>query len=391
MPSRSIEVTIPDTAELDREASGLIAQAKAFEVIDASSYATANTIAGTLRNYERRVVEFFAPMRKAAREADRIARETERAKVAPAENARAILDRKALDWRRAEDARLADEARARAEAARKEEEEKRLAMAAAAEEAGDAELAEAIIDSAAPPMPAVEVVPVAPRVDGRTIVRRFSAECVDQSALVAFVVVWRDQPVPQAVPPLPSVSTASDPLLSAPSGAAAAPDTVEPEELVVSVVGLVAAPGLVTLAPGTRVADALTAAGGALPGADLTGINLAQRLADGDQLVVGAAPPDPPPPASSVSSAGTGAGSRASASGGAASGGAASGGAAGPVNLNTADEAALDALPGVGPVTAAAIIAWRDENGPFTDVEQLGEVDGIGPARLARLRMLVTV
>ncbi|MBH0120259.1 ComEA family DNA-binding protein [Rhodococcus sp. CX] len=211
------------------------------------------------------------------------------------------------------------------------------------------------------------------------------------AALVAFVVVWRDQPVPQAVPPLPSVSTASEPLVSAPSGAAAAPDMAEPEELVVSVVGLVAAPGLVTLAPGTRVADALTAAGGALPGADLTGINLAQRVADGDQIVVGAAPPDPPPPASSVSSVGTGAGSRASAPGGAASGGTASGGAAGPVNLNTADEAVLDALPGVGPVTAAAIIAWRDENGPFTDVEQLGEVDGIGPARLARLRTLVTV
>ncbi|WP_420753513.1 helix-hairpin-helix domain-containing protein [Rhodococcus sp. O3] len=201
------------------------------------------------------------------------------------------------------------------------------------------------------------------------------------AALVAFVVVWRDQPVPQAVPPLPSVSTVSEPLVSVPSGAAPTSDAVEPEELVVSVVGLVAAPGLVTLAPGSRVADALTAAGGALPGADLTGINLAQRVADGDQIVVGAVPPDPPPPASSVSSAGTGVGSPAPTSGG----------AAGPVNLNTADEAALDALPGVGPVTAAAIVAWRDENGPFTDVEQLGEVDGIGPARLARLRTLVTV
>ncbi|WP_068159647.1 ComEA family DNA-binding protein [Rhodococcus phenolicus] len=211
------------------------------------------------------------------------------------------------------------------------------------------------------------------------------------AALVAFVVVWRDQPVPQAVPPLPSVSAVSEPPGSEPpgseppgsepSGGASVSETTEPEELVVSVVGLVGAPGLVTLAPGTRVADALTAAGGALPGADLAGINLAQRVADGDQIVVGAVPPDPPPPASSVSSAGTGAGSPAPA---AESG-------AGPVNLNTADEAALDALPGVGPVTAAAIIAWRDENGPFTDVEQLGEVDGIGPARLARLRTVVTV
>lgn len=203
------------------------------------------------------------------------------------------------------------------------------------------------------------------------------------AALVAFVVVWRDQPVPQAVPPLPSVSAVSGPPVSAPSGGASAPEATEPEELVVSVVGLVGAPGLVTLAPGTRVADALTAAGGALPGADLAGINLAQRVADGDQIVVGAVPPDPPPPASSVSSAGAGTGTGSSAR--AAESG------AGPVNLNTADEAALDALPGVGPVTAAAIIAWRDANGPFTDVEQLGEVDGIGPARLARLRTVVTV
>lgn len=204
------------------------------------------------------------------------------------------------------------------------------------------------------------------------------------AALVAFIVVWRDQPVPQPVPPLPSVSTVSEPLLSeprvsAPSGTAT--EAAEPAELVASVVGLVGAPGLVTLAPGARVADALTAAGGALPGADLAGINLAQRVADGDQIVVGAVPPDPPPPASGVSNAGIGAGSPASPSGD----------GAGPVNLNTADETALDALPGVGPVTAAAIIAWRDANGPFTDVEQLGEVDGIGPARLARLRPLVMV
>jgi competence protein ComEA len=61
------------------------------------------------------------------------------------------------------------------------------------------------------------------------------------------------------------------------------------------------------------------------------------------------------------------------------------------VNLNTATEAELDELPGVGPVTAAAIISWRTYNGKFTDIEQLGEVDGIGPARLAKLRVLVSV
>lgn len=201
------------------------------------------------------------------------------------------------------------------------------------------------------------------------------------AALVAFVVVWREQPVPQAVPPLPSVVTGSEPAAVPPAGAAAPPPA--PEELVVSVVGLVGAPGLVTVVPGARVADALTAAGGALPGADLAGINLAQRVADGDQIVVGVLPPDPPPPASGVSSAGAGTSGGSSAT--------ASEGGGGPVNLNTADVAALDALPGVGPVTAAAIIGWREANGPFADVEQLGEVDGIGPARLARLRALVTV
>ncbi|WP_258008723.1 ComEA family DNA-binding protein, partial [Rhodococcus sp. ENV425] len=89
----------------------------------------------------------------------------------------------------------------------------------------------------------------------------------------------------------------------------------------------------------------------------------------------------PVPPASGVSGSGG--------KGGVGEPGAPPG--AGPVNLNTADEATLDALPGVGPVTAAAIVAWRRDNGPFTDVEQLAEVDGIGPARLARLRTLVVV
>ncbi len=116
---------------------------------------------------------------------------------------------------------------------------------------------------------------------------------------------------------------------------------------------------------------------GAVDGADLIGLNLARRVADGDQIVVGIAPPQPVPQASGIV--------------GAQTPGDAPPEAGGPVDLNTADETALDALPGVGPVTAAAIVSWRDTNGSFTDVEQLGEVDGIGPARLARLRELVTV
>ncbi|MBS9371512.1 ComEA family DNA-binding protein [Rhodococcus sp. B50] len=205
------------------------------------------------------------------------------------------------------------------------------------------------------------------------------------AAAVALVVVWRDRPVAEPVPPLPRVEVVESVAPSAairPRAAEAAQpgtaDVTQPgtAEIVVSVVGAVARPGLVRLQPGTRVADALEAAGGAAEGADLVALNLARRVADGDQIVVGIAPPQPVPHSSGIVSAQT------------SSAGPPEGG--GLLNLNAADEAALDALPGVGPVTAAAIVSWRESNGPFTDVEQLGEVDGIGPARLARLRELVT-
>ncbi|TSE00032.1 ComEA family DNA-binding protein [Skermania sp. ID1734] len=185
------------------------------------------------------------------------------------------------------------------------------------------------------------------------------------AAVLTGVVVLRGTPAPAPAPPLSAVSTA-------PTSSAA---PAESGEIVVSVVGLVEHGGLVHLRPGARVADALAAAGGAKPGADLLALNLAQRLADGQQIVV--AGPGSGPPAA----AGAGGGSPESAT---PKGG-------GKVNLNTATVADLDGLPGVGPVTAAAIVAWRDANGRFTDVAQLGEVDGIGPARLARLRDLVAL
>ncbi|UYP17599.1 ComEA family DNA-binding protein [Rhodococcus sp. Z13] len=191
------------------------------------------------------------------------------------------------------------------------------------------------------------------------------------AAVVTLVVLWRDRPVAEPVPPLPSVE------IAAPTATSETGEPEESGEQVVSVVGAVARPGLVRLAPGARVADALDAAGGALDGADLIGLNLARRVADGDQIVVGVVPLQPVPPSSGILD------------GGGEASGADTGG--GLLDLNTADEAALDALPGVGPVTAAAIVAWRTTHGPFTDIEQLGEVDGIGPARLARLRPLVTV
>ncbi|MFI6364410.1 helix-hairpin-helix domain-containing protein [Nocardia sp. NPDC050630] len=217
------------------------------------------------------------------------------------------------------------------------------------------------------------------------------------AVVVAAVVVLRERPVAQMVP-LPSavrVSTGTVPAglsaasMAASSGAAASalPVTTSPTtELVISVVGLVHRGGLVRLPAGSRVADALTAAGGARDGADLSGLNLAQRLQDGDQVLVGPSGPNPGPQLGSTTI---------SASGRPPSGSASNSSAAhrpsSKIDLNTATEAELDALPGLGPVTARAIVTWRTTNGRFTDVAQLGEVDGIGPARLARLRDLVTV
>ncbi|WP_123025182.1 ComEA family DNA-binding protein [Mycolicibacterium stellerae] len=201
------------------------------------------------------------------------------------------------------------------------------------------------------------------------------------AVLVTIFTLLRDNtpPVTSAkLPPVEMVSTAQP-----------TPSTPAPEgPVVVSVVGLVHKPGLVTLSSGARIADALSAAGGALDGADLIGLNMARRLADGEQIIVGiAAPPgEPTTMGSSVATQPTGS---ASASGREQ---AASESAAGaPVDLNTATEEQLDALPGVGPVTAAAIIAWRDANGSFASVDQLADVDGIGPARLEKLRAQVHV
>ncbi|MGV9710387.1 helix-hairpin-helix domain-containing protein [Gordonia sp. NPDC003424] len=180
-------------------------------------------------------------------------------------------------------------------------------------------------------------------------------------------------------------------------GAAGAAASTSPSaELVVSVVGLVRRPGLVRLPPAARVADAIARAGGAREGADLLSLNMAQRVNDGDQILVGYAhgPGRMTLRSAVVAAGGEADGGRSPStipSAGAGPRAAATSAPGGKVDLNTATEAQLDALPGVGPVTAKAILAWRDRHGRFTSVDQLGEVDGIGPARLAKLRDLVTV
>ncbi|MTB87693.1 ComEA family DNA-binding protein [Aeromicrobium senzhongii] len=186
------------------------------------------------------------------------------------------------------------------------------------------------------------------------------------AGLAAVLTVWwllAGRPQETAVPPASTVEVAGT--------EASAPAT---GELVVDVAGKVRRPGIVTLPPGSRVHEAIAAAGGVKGRVDTTALNLARVLNDGEQVVVGSAPPP------------------AAAAPGASSGSAAAPGApAGQVNLNTADLVALDTLPGVGPVTAEAIVAWRDENGPFRSVEDLLDVKGIGEATLAELRDRVTV
>ena len=169
----------------------------------------------------------------------------------------------------------------------------------------------------------------------------------------------RSLPRPVEVSTAPSGGTASAPAPASPS-----PEVV----VLVDVAGWVRQPGVYEFTEGARVIDAIDAAGGARPGALLQALNLAAPLADGTQILVpregqeGVAPP--------------------------VSGGAVAGGL---VNVNTATATELEELPGVGEVIAQAIVDYRTENGPFTSVDQLVDVSGIGDATLESIRDLVTV
>jgi competence protein ComEA len=157
----------------------------------------------------------------------------------------------------------------------------------------------------------------------------------------------------------------------APAAVASSSTSTTVGELLVHAAGAVASPGVHAVPLGSRVADLLAAAGGATPDADVDRVNLAAPLADGQRVWfprVGEAPPPDAAPAEGGSPE-----------------------SAGPLDLNTATVEQLEALPGVGPSIAAAIVEHRDRNGPFRSVDGLLDVAGIGPSRLEELRDLVTV
>ncbi|MFC6087598.1 helix-hairpin-helix domain-containing protein [Sphaerisporangium aureirubrum] len=208
--------------------------------------------------------------------------------------------------------------------------------------------------------------------------------------LTGGVYLWRTRPVPDPLPLLPvatttfpaalqpssGTSTPAGPALPVagpapvaqppPPGASGAPTA----QVVVHVTGKVRRPGLVTLPMGARVADAVTAAGGFRAGVTATGLNLARRLTDGEQIIVGAKPGTlaPPPPAPDPAAA-----------------------PPPPLDLNTATAGQLETLPGVGEVLATRITEFRQTHGGFRSVDQLRDVTGIGERKYADLRPRVRV
>lgn len=215
-------------------------------------------------------------------------------------------------------------------------------------------------------------------------VRWVGAGRVVASAVVVLAVVagsyWLVKPPPATTETkLPyanssSNSTHTSSTIASVGGSLVPPPTVGSQVLVVHVAGAVHTPGVYRLDAGSRVVDAVLAAGGVAADSNSDAINLAAVLTDGARVYVPRVG-EVSPPVALVGSGAAGAGSTTS----------------GPVNLNSATADDLDTLPGVGPATAAAILAYRDQHGPFTSVDDLADVRGIGPVKLDALRGLIAV
>ena len=182
-----------------------------------------------------------------------------------------------------------------------------------------------------------------------------------------------------ATAPLPEASSAASLGPAAPGDLAGSPSVGVSGGVVVDVVGKVLKPGVFTLPTSSRIVDAIAAAGGARPGTDLTTLDLASKLIDGEEIFVGI-----PPPSGTAQTVGGVVGGSPAAGVGESAG-------ATVVDLNSATQAELETLPGVGAVTAQRILAWRTQHGRFASVSQLQQVSGIGPSKYAALAGRVKV
>ena len=229
-------------------------------------------------------------------------------------------------------------------------------------------------DREQPPRRSVRIAPAGRALGGLALL-------VALAVATATVAWWFSRPREQQLPP--RVRTVGAPLRAGTvepghaADAAQAPAPVGAGRLFVHVVGAVRDPGVVELAPGSRVTDAVAAAGGVTRAAAPASVNLARPVVDGEQVVVlrRGAPAPAIAPGSSAAAGVPGTSSP----------------APGPVDLNSATLDTLDGLPGIGPVLAQRILDWRTTNGRFSTVEELGEVSGIGEATLGDLRALVRV